>query len=159
MSEVLTHVNPHGGVHMVDVSEKPETVRTAVAAGRVILGPEAFALVVENRVRKGDVLPTAQIAGIMGAKQTSRLIPLCHDVSLRGVDVECILNEEEFAVDIRAYVRSIGPTGVEMEALTAVAVAGLTVYDMCKSASKTIQITDIQLLAKTGGQSGDYRKG
>lgn len=154
----LTHTNPKGGVQMVDVGHKPDTVRTAVAAGRVVLGEQAFRLVQENRVRKGDVLSTAQVAGILGAKQTSQLIPLCHDVQLNGVDIELTLNEEQQAVEIRAYTKSFGPTGVEMEALTAVSVAALTIYDMCKSVSKAIRITDIHLLAKTGGQSGDYRK-
>ncbi len=161
MSDVpaLTHVDPQGGVQMVDVADKRSTVRTAVAVGRVILGEEAFRLVRENKIRKGDVLTLAQIAGIMGAKQTSKLIPLCHDVLLRGVDVELSLNETALAVDVRAYTKSVGPTGVEMEALTAVSVAALTIYDMCKSVSKAILITDIHLLAKTGGQSGNYRKG
>lgn len=144
---------------MVDVSDKADTVRTAVASGRVRLSEEAYRLVKENKIRKGDVLSIAQIAGIMGAKQTSKLIPLCHDVYVKGVDVEFTLNDDELAVDIRAYTKSIGPTGVEMEALTAVSVAALTIYDMCKSVSKAIQITDVHLLAKTGGQSGDYRKG
>lgn len=155
----LTHLDPRGGVHMVDISEKHDSLRTAVAGGRVRVGADAFELIRENRVRKGDVLLTAQIAGIQGAKQTSHLIPLCHDVSLRGVDVELTLNDEEFSVDIRAFVKSQGPTGVEMEALTAVSIAALTIYDMCKSVSKAIRIDDIHLLAKTGGRSGDYRKG
>ena len=154
----LTHTNPHGGVHMVDVGHKPESMRTAVAAGRVVLGEQAFRLVQENKVRKGDVLATAQIAGILGAKQTSKLIPLCHDVQLKGVDVELTLNEDDFTVEIRGYTKTFGPTGVEIEALTAVSVAALTIYDMCKSVSKNIQITNVHLLAKTGGQSGDYRK-
>lgn len=160
MEEVpsLTHVNPRGGVQMVDVSTKIDTVRTAVATGRVLLGAEAFTRVTENKIRKGDVLGTAQIAGIMGAKQTSKLIPLCHDVYVKGVDVEFSLNEDDHAVEIKAYAKTIGPTGVEMEALTAVSVAALTIYDMCKSVSKGIQITDVHLVAKTGGQSGDYRK-
>jgi len=144
---------------MVDVSEKAETVRTAVAAGRVLLGEEAFHRVAENDIRKGDVLGIAQIAGIMGAKQTSKLIPLCHDVYVKGVDVELTLNEADHAVDIKAFTKTIGPTGVEMEALTAVSIAALTIYDMCKSVSKAIQITGVHLLAKTGGRSGDYRKG
>lgn len=161
MEEVpsLTHVNPRGGVQMVDVSTKIDTLRTAVAAGRVLLGEEAFGLVTANKIRKGDVLGIAQVAGILGAKQTSKLIPLCHDVYVKGVDVEFTLNEEDHAVEIQAYAKTIGPTGVEMEALTAVSIAALTIYDMCKSISKAIQITDVHLLAKTGGQSGDYRKG
>ncbi len=154
----LTHVNQQGNVQMVDISDKGDSARTAVAAGRVLLGEEAFALVKENRIRKGDVLTVAQIAGIMGAKQTSKLIPLCHDVMMKGVDVALTLNDEDRAVEIRAYTKTIGPTGVEMEALTAVSVAALTVYDMCKSVSKGLEITGIHLLAKTGGQGGDYRK-
>ena len=157
-SLTLTHVDPQGGVRMVDVGPKPDTARTAVAAGRVLLGQEAFELVRANNIRKGNVLTTAQIAGIMGAKQTSKLIPLCHDVQVKGVDVELTLDEEHHAVELRAFAKTIGPTGVEMEALTAVSIAALTVYDMCKSVSKEIKITDIHLLAKTGGQSGDYRK-
>jgi len=155
---ILTHVNPQGSVQMVDVADKANTVRTAVAEGRVYIGEEAFNLVASNNINKGDVLPTAQIAGIMGAKQTSKLIPLCHDVHLRGVDVELTLDETKHAVSIRAYAKSVGPTGVEMEALTAVSVAALTIYDMCKAVTKSIRITDIQLRAKTGGRSGDYRK-
>lgn len=154
----LTHVDPTGGVKMVDIAEKPPTVRTAVASGRVEVGEAVYRLVEENKVRKGDVLSIAQIAGILGAKQTSKLIPLCHDVALKGVDVVLTLREEDFSIDIKAFTKTLGSTGVEMEALTAVSVAALTVYDMCKSASKGIRITDVHLLAKTGGQSGDYRK-
>ena len=144
---------------MVDVSEKAGTLRTAVAEGRVKLSREAFNLVAENKMRKGDVLLVAQVAGIMGAKQTSKLIPLCHDVFVKGIDVELTLNEEQSSVDIRAFTKTVGSTGVEMEALTGVSIAALTVYDMCKSVSKDIEITDIHLLAKTGGVSGDYLKG
>ena len=158
-SPTLTHLSPRGGVRMVDVGPKPDTPRTAVASGRVLLGEEVFRLVEERRIRKGDVLTVAQIAGIMGAKQTSKLIPLCHDVHVKGVEVELEMNEEAFAIDVRAYVKTFGPTGVEMEALTAVSVAALTIYDMCKSAAKGLRITDLHLLAKTGGQSGDYLKG
>jgi len=154
----LSHLDDEGRARMVDVSAKPASARTAVARGRVLIGEEAFRLVEQNRIRKGDVLGVAQVAGILGAKQTSRLIPLCHDVLLEGVDLELDLNEEAFAIDVRAFVKTTGPTGVEMEALTAVSVAALTIYDMCKSVSKEIAITDTQLLAKTGGQSGDYRR-
>jgi cyclic pyranopterin phosphate synthase len=155
---MLTHLNPEGGVHMVDVSAKPDTVRTAVASGRVILPADVLRAILAHEVRKGDVLTVAQIAGILGAKQTSQLIPLCHHVNLTGVDMELKPNEETSSIEIRAFTKATGPTGVEMEALTAVAVAALTIYDMCKSLSKEIVITDIQLLAKTGGASGDYRK-
>lgn len=158
MSTTLSHVKSEGGVRMVDVSEKSDSVRTAVAMGKVMLGEEAFRRVQEKDIQKGDVLTTAQVAGIMGAKQTSQLIPLCHDVQIDGVDVEFTFDEEENAIEIRAYAKSIGVTGVEMEALTAVSITALTVYDMCKSVSKGIRITDIHLLAKTGGQSGNYRK-
>ena len=154
----LTHVDAHGKAHMVDVGGKATTRRTAVATGKVILGEEAFTLVSDNQIRKGDVLTVAQIAGIQGAKQTSNLIPLCHAVALQGVDIEFSLESDDFSIFIRAFARSTGPTGVEMEALTAVSVAALTVYDMCKSVSKDIMIGEIQLLAKTGGQSGDYRR-
>ncbi len=143
---------------MVDVSDKSDSVRTAVATGVVLLTEEAFQRVRQNNVRKGDVLSVAQIAGIMGAKKTSQLIPLCHDVQIDGVDVEIQLNEDKHALDIRAFAKTIGVTGVEMEALTAVSVTALTIYDMCKSITKDISISDIQLLAKTGGQSGDYRR-
>ncbi len=155
----IPQVSPQGGVRMVDVSGKTVSMRTALAAGRVVLSAEAVQLVRENRVRKGDVLLTAQVAGIMGAKQTSRLVPLCHDVYVENVDVELTLDEEEQAIEIRAYAKSFGPTGVEMEALTGVMVAALTVYDMTKSVSKDHYITDVRLLAKTGGASGDYRRG
>jgi molybdenum cofactor biosynthesis protein MoaC len=157
-SPALSHVDEQGRARMVDVSPKPATARTAVAAGRVLLGEEAFRLVKENRVRKGDVMAVAQIAGVLGAKQASRLIPLCHDVLLQNVEVDFELDEAAFAVEVRAITKSEGPTGVEMEALTAVAVAALTIYDMCKAASKDISVTDVRLLAKTGGQSGDYRR-
>lgn len=143
---------------MVDVGNKPDTVRTALASGQVLLGRDVFEAVREKNIRKGDVLSVAQIAGIMGAKQTSRLLPLCHDLHLKGVDVELNLVESDYSIEIRAYAKSVGQTGVEMEALTAVSIAALTVYDMCKSMSKNLRITDIHLIAKTGGTSGDYRK-
>lgn len=152
----FTHVRAEGGVHMVDVSGKNDTLRTAVAVGKVILGKEAFARVRDNTVQKGDVLSIAQIAGIMGAKETPRLIPLCHQVQIQGVDVDLSLDKDAKAVEIRAFAKSIGPTGVEMEALTAVSVAALTIYDMCKSITKDLRIEGIHLLAKTGGASGDY---
>jgi cyclic pyranopterin phosphate synthase len=156
-SSTLTHVDPKGGIRMVDVSSKSDSIRTAVASGRVVLGDEAFQRVRDNDIQKGDVLTTAQIAGIMGAKKTADLIPLCHNVEIDGVEVDFTLNEDQQAIDIRAYTKSIGPTGVEMEALTAVSVAALTIYDMCKSVTKGIQIENVQLLAKTGGQSGNWK--
>ena len=155
---VFTHLDAQGRARMVDVSAKADTPRTAVAAGRVRLGRTAFDAVRDHQVGKGDVLTVAQVAGVLGAKQASRLIPLCHDVLLQNVEVEFELNEPEAAVDIRAIAKTTGPTGVEMEALTAVSVAALTVYDMCKSVSRELQIDGVRLLAKTGGRSGDYRR-
>ena len=154
----LSHIDEQGRARMVDVSAKRATPRTAVATGRVRLGDEAFAAVRDQQIRKGDVLTVAQIAGVLGAKQASRLIPLCHDVLLQNVEIEFTLNEDETAVDIRAITKTEGPTGVEMEAMTAVSVAALTVYDMCKSVSKDIEISSLKLLAKSGGRSGDYRR-
>ena len=154
----LSHIDEHGRARMVDVSAKSATPRTAVATGRVRLGDEAFAAVRDQQIQKGDVLTVAQIAGVLGAKQASRLIPLCHDVLLQNVEIEFELNDEASSVDIRAITKTKGPTGVEMEAMTAVSVAALTVYDMCKSVSKDIEISSLKLLAKSGGRSGDYRR-
>ena len=157
-SPALSHVDDQGQARMVDISHKPTTARTAVAAGRVIVGAEALKLIRENEIRKGDVLTVSNVAGVLGAKQTSRLLPLCHDVVLQNVEIEFELDEEAGAVDVRAITKTVGPTGVEMEALTAVTVAALTVYDMCKSVTKEIEITGVRLLAKSGGRGGDYRR-
>ena len=143
---------------MVDVSAKQETVRTAVAAGRVLMNEETFALVKSGGMKKGDVLGTAQIAGILAAKKTPDLIPMCHTLLLTGVDLAFELNEADHAVEITATVKCTGVTGVEMEALTAVSVAALTVYDMCKAVQKDMEITDIRLLSKTGGKSGTFQR-
>ena len=143
---------------MVDVSEKFETSRTAVAAGRVVMNRETFKLVKSGGMKKGDVIAAAQIAGIMAAKRTPDLIPMCHTLLLSGVDMAFDLNEADCAVDITATVRCTGQTGVEMEALTAVSVAALTVYDMCKAVQKDMEITDIRLLSKSGGKSGDFHR-
>lgn len=143
---------------MVDVSGKEETRRIAMASCKVLLGREVFALVAANQMVKGDVLGVAKIAGIGGAKQTASLIPLCHNISLNHVDVNLSLHEEDFSVRVAAEAAAAGKTGVEMEALTAAAVAGLAVYDMCKAASKDIQITDLRLDRKTGGKSGDWSR-
>ncbi len=143
---------------MVDVSEKNETARTAVAAGRVRMNAETFALVKSGGMKKGDVLTTAQIAGVMAAKKTSDVIPMCHPLMLSAVDLDFNLNEADCAVDITATVKCRGVTGVEMEALTAVSVAALTVYDMCKAVQKDMEITDIRLLKKTGGKSGTFQR-
>lgn len=143
---------------MVDVSEKSETSRTAVAAGRVRMNRETFELVKSGGMKKGDVLGAAQIAGIMAAKRTPDLIPMCHTLLLSGVDMAFELNDEECTVEITATVRCQGVTGVEMEALTAVSVAALTVYDMCKAVQKDMEITDVRLMSKSGGKSGDYHR-
>ena len=152
----FSHFNDKGRAWMVDVSEKSETVRTAVAAGRVLVNEETFALIKSGGMKKGDVLGTAQIAGIMGAKRTPDIIPMCHPIMISGVDIAFELNEDELAVEIIATAKCTGVTGVEMEALTAVSVAALTVYDMCKAVQKDMEITDIRLLKKTGGTSGDF---
>lgn len=149
----LSHVDAMGKATMVNVAMKNDTRRVAVASGRVHLGAHAFSLVAANSISKGDVLMVAKIAGIMGAKQTGDLIPLCHNLLLSGVDLSLSLNEGLHAVDIEAKVITVGPTGVEMEALTAVSIASLTIYDMCKAVSKDIKISDIQLASKTGGKS------
>ena len=151
--EDFTHFNENGRARMVDVSEKPETVRTAVAFGRVLVNADTFALIRSGGMKKGDVLTTAQIGGIMGAKRTSDIIPMCHNVPLSGVDIDFHMNEDDLAVEITATAKCAGQTGVEMEALTAVSVAALTVYDMCKAVQRDIVIDRICLLRKSGGKS------
>lgn len=152
----FSHFNEKGRARMVDVSEKSETARTAVAAGRVLVNEETFRLIKTGGMKKGDVLSTAQIAGIMGAKRTPDIIPMCHPIVISGVDIDFNLNEEDLAVEILATAKCTGVTGVEMEALTAVSVATLTVYDMCKAVQKDMVISDIRLLKKTGGKSGEF---
>ena len=154
----FTHFNEQGRAKMVDVGEKPSSRRTAVAAGRVLVNDETFELIRSGGIKKGDVLTVAQIAGVMGAKRTFELIPMCHIVPLNGIDLELRLNEEKKSVEITATVSCDGKTGVEMEALTAVATAALTVYDMCKAVQRDIVITDIRLLGKSGGVHGDYTR-
>lgn len=152
----LTHVDSEGKLGMVDISEKSETRRYSVATGTVKLGEKAFGLVKKNKIKKGDVLSVAKLAGIMAAKHTSTLIPLCHGISLTAIKVDLMLEEETFSVGLVARVDCTWKTGVEMEALTAVSVAALTVYDMCKSVSKNIVITDVRLEEKDGGKSGPF---
>ena len=154
----FTHFDERGQARMVDVGEKAPSRRTAVAAGRVLVNEETFCLIRSGGVKKGDVLTVAQIAGIMGAKRTPELIPMCHPVLIDGADVALTLDEERCSVEIRAAVRCDGRTGVEMEALTAVSVAALTVYDMCKAVQRDMVIADIRLVSKTGGAHGDYRR-
>ncbi|MGI6077797.1 MAG: cyclic pyranopterin monophosphate synthase MoaC [Fastidiosipilaceae bacterium] len=157
MSDQLTHFDADGRAHMVSVGGKDITSRQATARGSVWLNKETFARITEGNVKKGDVLATAQIAGIMGAKRTPDLIPLCHPLLLTGVDIEYDIDGEACRIDIFATVRCNGKTGVEMEALTAVGVTALTIYDMCKAMQKDIRIGDIYLLEKMGGKSGHYK--
>jgi len=152
----LTHVDNQGRAQMVDVGAKAESNRLAVATAVVELGAEAFHLLKENKISKGNVLTVAQLAGIMASKQTPNIIPLCHNIHITHAEVNLELNEDNFAVNITGSVNSFGRTGVEMESLTAVTVAALTVYDMCKAVSHDIVISDIKLLKKVGGRSGDY---
>ena len=154
----FTHFNEQGRAKMVDVGEKPVTVRTAVAAARVLVNEQTFALIRSGGMKKGDVLTVAQIAGVMGAKRTPELIPMCHPILIDGIDLQLRLDEEACAVEIRASVSCAGRTGVEMEALTAAATAALTVYDMCKAVQKDMVITDLCLLSKTGGVHGDFER-
>jgi cyclic pyranopterin monophosphate synthase len=152
----LSHLDDDGRAHMVDVTDKEATVREAVARGRVLLGPVAFPLVRDQAVKKGDVLTVAQVAGIQAAKRTAELIPLCHPLSLSSVAVDVSLDAVRESVEIEATCRTRGETGVEMEALTAVAVAALTVYDMCKAAERGIRIEAVRLVRKSGGRSGEW---
>jgi len=153
----LTHFNPQGRARMVDVTEKAVTRRTAVAAGEVHMAPETLARIREGTVKKGDVLAVAQVAGIQAAKHTWELIPMCHPLPLTGIDITFALEEAPCRVEITAQVTCTGVTGVEMEALTAVSAAALTVYDMCKAIQKDMRIEHIRLLSKSGGKSGDYQ--
>ena len=152
----FTHFNEEGRAKMVDVGMKSETERVAVAAGRVLVNSETFDKIKSGGMKKGDVLGTAQIAGIMAAKRTSDIIPMCHPLMLTGIDIKFNLNEAELAVEIKAEVKCKGVTGVEIEALTAVSAAALTVYDMCKAVQKDMVIDEICLLSKKGGKSGDF---
>jgi cyclic pyranopterin phosphate synthase len=152
----LSHVDEGGRIKMVDVGDKAVTIREAIARGSISMSEDALRLVRSGTIKKGDPLQAARLAGIMAAKQTAALIPLCHPLPLSGVDVELIATDRGY--DIEARVRTAAQTGVEMEALTAVAVAALTVYDMVKAVDKTMVISDIRLLFKTGGRSGTYRR-
>ncbi len=154
----FTHFNDQGRAKMVDVGEKDPSRREATAGARVLLGRETFDRIRTGGMKKGDVLTVAQVAGIMGAKRTPDLIPMCHPVQIDGIDMRLSLNEERLSVEIEATVSCAGRTGVEMEALTAVSTAALTVYDMCKAIQKDIEITDIRLLKKTGGVHGDFNR-
>ena len=151
----FTHLDADGNPHMVDVGDKPITAREATAEGRVLVSPEAYAAIVEGRVKKGDVLTVARLAGIQGAKRTADLVPLCHPLPIDAVEVS--VEARDGAVHVRSRVRTAWRTGVEMEALTAVSVACLTVYDMVKSVDKGMRIEGVRLLEKRGGRSGHWR--
>lgn len=155
--QTLTHVDESGRASMVDVGEKAETERVATARGRVVMQPETLRLIIEGNMKKGDVLHVAEVAGIMAAKRTSDLIPLCHPLLLTKIDVVCTPNTADNCIEIEATVRLRGKTGVEMEALTAVTVAGLTVYDMAKAVDRHMHLTDVRVVRKSGGRSGDWQ--
>lgn len=152
----LTHLDEQGTARMVDVGDKPDSLREAMAAGTVYMQPETLRLIREGAMKKGDVLATARIAGIMAAKRTAELIPLCHPLSLTHIDLDLTPDPDAGAIRITATARTMGKTGVEMEALTAVSVAALTVYDMAKAVDRGMRLSDIRLLAKRGGVHGDY---
>jgi cyclic pyranopterin phosphate synthase len=154
----LTHLDDQGRARMVDVSAKEVTSRIAVARGKILMRPETLALILENKIEKGDVFSVARVAGIMAAKKTSELIPMCHPLNITSVEIELTPIENPVAIEIEATVRVAGKTGVEMEAMTAVSVAGLTIYDMCKAVDREMSITDIQLRKKSGGKSGTFTR-
>lgn len=156
MSDQLTHLDTQGTARMVDVGSKPDAERLAVASGAVYMQPQTLRLIREGQLKKGDVLSVARIAGIIAAKRTADLIPLCHPVALTHLDLDFSLDDAASAVRITASARTTGKTGVEMEALTAVSVAALTIYDMAKAVDRAMRLGDIHLLEKRGGQHGDY---
>lgn len=154
MNSKLTHIDKFGSAHMIDVSEKPDTSRTAIAKGEIVMLKDTLGLIIAGSITKGDVLGAARLAGILAAKKTSELIPLCHPLPLNHIDVEFEFDEELPGIKITAIAKTVGKTGVEMEALTAVSIAALTVYDMAKSAEKSMRIQNIRLVKKEGGRSG-----
>ncbi len=153
----FTHFNQEGRAHMVEVGDKDITKRTAVATGRIRMKPETIEMIKQGQMKKGDVLAVSQVAGIMGAKKTSDIIPMCHNIFLTGANIR--FNIQEDYIELEAEVKTTGKTGVEMEALTAASIACLTIYDMCKAVDKDMIIEDIKLIKKTGGKSGDYVRG
>jgi len=158
MEEKLTHIDESGRAKMVDVGKKDDTKRKATAQAIIGMKPETLALIKQGQIKKGDVLSVAQIAGVMGSKRTPDLIPMCHPLLINGVEFEFDIDDERSEITIRATVKVSGKTGVEMEALTAVSVAALTVYDMCKALDRAMTISDIYLLKKSGGKSGVYER-
>ncbi len=157
MINKLTHTDSRGKANMVDVSDKQSTLRIAEAYGIVRVSKDVFKAIKNNTLKKGDVLTAAKIAGIQAAKKTSELIPLCHNIFISKIDVDIKLNARKTLVEIHSYAKTNSQTGVEMEALTAVTIAALTVYDMCKAIDKSMVISEIKLLSKSGGKSGDYK--
>ena len=158
MVSKFTHIDDEGKVRMVDVTDKKPTAREAVAEALVMMSTETFNLIRSQKIKKGNVLETARIAGIMAAKKTSELIPMCHPLNITHVQVDFSPDETQSCISIKARVRIIDQTGVEMEALTAASVAALTIYDMCKSYDKSMVISKVQLLSKSGGKSGTYER-
>ncbi|MEW6107999.1 MAG: cyclic pyranopterin monophosphate synthase MoaC [Nitrospirota bacterium] len=154
----LTHIDKKGRAQMVDVSEKPSTERIAVARGTVYLKKETLKLIKDNEISKGDVIGVARVAGIMAAKKTSGIIPMCHPLNISSVNIDFRVDSKKNKIDIESRVKTTGQTGVEMEALTAVAAAALTIYDMCKSVDKEMIISDIMLIEKCGGRSGIFKR-
>ncbi len=154
----LTHINDQGRAKMVDVSEKKETARVAVASGSISMKRETLERIKEGSIAKGDVLSVAQVAGIMGAKKTPDIIPMCHPIMISGCDINFSLNFEDNKVEITSTAKTIGQTGIEMEAITAVTVACLTIYDMCKAIDREMIISDIKLMKKSGGKSGLFER-
>jgi cyclic pyranopterin monophosphate synthase len=158
MTNKFSHFDEEGAARMVDVSAKDETVREAVAEGQVMVLPETLTLIIDRKASKGDVLGVARLAGIMAAKKTSELIPLCHPLALSSVAIDLQPDKAACCIRIRATVRTTGRTGVEMEALTAVSAAGLTIYDMCKSVDREMTLNGVRLMKKTGGKSGTFER-
>jgi cyclic pyranopterin monophosphate synthase len=158
MTIKLSHLDEKGNARMVDVTSKAATARTAVARGKILMQPGTLALIKDGALQKGDVVGVARIAGVMAAKKTSDLIPLCHPLALTDVDVHFFPHPSRAELTIEATVRTVGKTGVEMEAMTAVAVAALTIYDMCKAVDREMILSDIKLMSKQGGKSGSFRR-
>ncbi|NMM62728.1 cyclic pyranopterin monophosphate synthase MoaC [Clostridium sp. P21] len=154
----LTHINSEGRAKMVDVSEKSDTEREAIAKGSIYMKEETLKRISDGGIKKGDVLSVAQVGGIMGAKNTSQIIPMCHPIMISGCDIRFDLDFENLKIDIEAVTKTVGKTGIEMEALTAVSVAALTIYDMCKAIDRQMIISDIMLMRKSGGKSGVYQR-
>ncbi|MBT6466999.1 MAG: cyclic pyranopterin monophosphate synthase MoaC [Kordiimonadaceae bacterium] len=152
----LSHIDPHGRAAMVNITEKKETKRVAIAKGRIYMMPETLALIDAGGVKKGEVYSIARIAGIMAAKKTAELIPLCHPLPIQSVSIDLISNTSENCIDIQATVSLYGRTGIEMEALTAVSISALVIFDMCKAVDKKMKVSDVRLIHKSGGKSGTF---